>query len=259
MTRTLLLAGSLSFLPIRLLGMGIQKGLLMNTVQHVLDYIFPPQCAFCKCSGYVLCTSCLANIHPLTPPRCLHCYGQLITHGLCIACQRHPLQISGLRAVSTYDDPLRSCIHALKYNGHKRLAGPLGSLLAQAFYTYGMQADIILPVPLHSERQQQRGYNHASLLAQVCSAQLGIPLQEHILVRHRATPAQVGLGARERQQNVAGAFLCTATPTEQTLYRHKILIIDDVCTTGATLEACAAPLFAAGAAAVWGLVLARPA
>ncbi len=231
----------------------------LNLAQHILDLIFPPQCASCKSHGYLLCPACQANIHPLPPPRCRHCYAQLTSSGLCITCQRHPLQISGLRAVSTYEEPLRSCIHALKYNGNKRLAEPLGSLLAQVFHTQRMQADIILSVPLHSERQQQRGYNHATLLAQVCSTLVGIPLQEKILVRHRATSAQVGLGPHARQQNVAGAFLYIPTGTIQTLSRRHILLIDDVYTTGATLEACAAPLFAAGAASVWGLVLTRPA
>jgi ComF family protein len=130
--------------------------------------------------------------------------------------------------------------------------------MAQAYTRYGIQADMLIPVPLHSERQQQRGYNHASLLAEVCSAQLGVPANDSVLVRHRATVAQVDLHPRERYQNVAGAFACASASASGALYGHRIAIIDDVSTTGATLEACAAPLFAAGAKEVWGLVLARP-
>ena len=166
--------------------------------------------------------------------------------------------MSGLRAVSAYQEPLRACIHALKYNGNTRLAEPLGQLLVRAYTGYGLHADIILPVPLHSERQRQRGYNHASLLARVCSTQLGVPLYENILVRHRATLAQVDLNPKDRHQNVAGAFHCTPAFATGTLCGRRIVIIDDVCTTCATLEACAVPLFAAGAEMVWGLVLARP-
>jgi len=129
--------------------------------------------------------------------------------------------------------------------------------LAQAFRRYGLQADLLIPVPLHSERQQQRGFNHASLLAEVCSTNVGIPMYDNILIRHRATVAQVDLHPRERYQNVAGAFVCSSS-AKSVLNGRRILIIDDVSTTSATLEACATPLFAAGAKEVWGLVLARP-
>jgi predicted amidophosphoribosyltransferase len=96
------------------------------------------------------------------------------------------------------------------------------------------------------------------LLAEVCSANLGVPMNDSILVRHRATVAQVDLHPRERYQNVAGAFACTSGSASGALYGRRIVIIDDVSTTSATLEACATPLFAAGAKEIWGLVLARP-
>ncbi|GAC1519678.1 MAG: hypothetical protein NVS3B14_21720 [Ktedonobacteraceae bacterium] len=131
-------------------------------------------------------------------------------------------------------------------------------LLVQAYRSLGMRADGIVPVPLHSERYRQRGYNHAALLAQVCAEQTGLPLFENMLIRHRATLAQVGLKPWERQQNVLGAFSCLPAYTGGQLRGRTIMLIDDVCTTHATLEACAAPLFAAGAAVVYGLVLARP-
>lgn len=177
---------------------------------------------------------------------------------MCRQCQYHPPGLSGLRAVSSYEEPLRSCIHALKYNGNTRLAEPLGQLLARAYWHYALQLDAIIPVPLHDERQQQRGYNHALLLAEICAGQVNLPLYENMVVRYRATPAQVGLPAGERRQNVAGAFCCSPAFTTGALFGRRILIIDDVYTTGATLEACAAPLFAAGTKEVWGLVLARP-
>ena len=112
---------------------------------------------------------------------------------------------------------------------------------------------MFVSVPLHSERYKQRGYNHAHLLAEVCATTLEVPLREEILVRSRATTAQVGLSAYDRQQNVAGAFSYVAT---ESIYNRNIIIIDDVCTTGATLNACAATLLLAGAASVGGLVLA---
>ena len=159
--------------------------------------------------------------------------------------------------MSLYQEPMRGCIHQLKYDGNVRLADPLGFMLAQAFKHYDMQVDMLIPVPLHKDRYQQRGYNHALLLAEVCSAHIGVPMKDNILVRHRATVAQIDLHPRERYQNVAGAFTCSPY-ANNVLDGQNILIIDDVSTTGATLEACAAPLFMAGAKEVWGLVLARP-
>ena len=229
-----------------------------TVMQQFFDILFPVHCAGCQRSGHVLCPSCIAQIHPLPSPICQHCGAPLPPGGKCKNCQYRPLSMSGLRAVSAYQEPLRACIHALKYNGNIRLAEPLGQLLARAYTSYRLHADIILPVPLHSERQRQRGYNHASLLARVCSTQLGVPLYENILVRHRATLAQVDLNPKDRHQNVAGAFHCTPAFATGTLCGRRIVIIDDVCTTCATLEACAVPLFAAGAEMVWGLVLARP-
>jgi ComF family protein len=145
----------------------------------------------------------------------------------------------------------------LKYDGNTRLAVPLGLLLARAFQHFSMHADMLIPVPLHSQRQKHRGFNHASLLAEVCSAKVGVPMKENVLIRHRPTVAQVELHPGERYQNVAGAFICSSS-AKNILNGRKILLIDDVSTTGATLEACATPLFDAGAHEVWGLVLARP-
>jgi ComF family protein len=168
------------------------------------------------------------------------------------------LGLSGLRAAYIFQGSLRSCIHMLKYEGNRRLALPLGQALAVAYHYYGLQADVLLPVPLHDARERQRGYNHAALLAEACAASVKAPVRLDIAVRHKATRAQVDLGASERRQNVAGAFHCAPAFASGALRGCRILLIDDVVTTGATLEACAAPLFAAGAQAVWGLVLARP-
>ena len=161
-----------------------------------------------------------------------------------------------MNACITEEGPLRSCIHALKYDGVVRLAEPLGTLLAQTYLNYGMHADMLISVPLHSERYKQRGYNHAQLLARVCASTIGVPLQDDVLVRFRATNAQVGLNAYDRRQNVAGAFSVAVENATAHLYGRRIIIVDDVCTTGATLDACAATLFQAGASSVWGLVLA---
>ncbi len=226
-------------------------------MQQFLDTLFPIHCAGCQRTGHVLCASCIAQIQPLPSPICDVCGTPLSTYGVCKSCQYHRPNLNGQRAVALYQEPLRGCIHALKYDGNVRLAVPLGLLLARSFRYYGMQADMLIPVPLHRERHKQRGFNHASLLAEVCAAHIGIPMNDTILVRHRATVAQVDLHPSERYQNVAGAFACSSSAKKE-LHGRSILIMDDVSTTGATLEACSTPLYAAGAREVWGLVLARP-
>jgi predicted amidophosphoribosyltransferase len=144
--------------------------------QQFLDILFPSRCAGCQRSGYVLCPICMAKIQPLPSPVCQRCGTPLPPGSRCKNCQYHPLKLNGQRAVSIYQEPLRACIHALKYDGNTRLAEPLGLLLAEAYNRYGIEADMIIPVPLHIERQRKRGYNHASLLAGICSAKSGVPM-----------------------------------------------------------------------------------
>lgn len=227
-------------------------------LQQAFDLLFPPRCAACQHSGSILCSACIATIRPLPPPYCAHCNTPLDASGTCKNCRYAPLRLNGLRVVSKYEGTLRTCIHALKYAGNRRMAEPLGLLLAHVYRMHGLRADMIVPVPLHSERIRQRGYNQACLLAQVCAKHTNVALDSSLLVRMRSTASQIHLNVKERQNNVAGAFSCTPTITKDGLRGRSILLVDDVCTTGATLEACAVPLFAAGAQAVWGLVLARP-
>ena len=145
-----------------------------------------------------------------------------------------------------------------KYDGNRRLGDPLGTLLAQTYTIYGMQADCFIPVPLHPQRERERGYNQAQILAQACATYLHLPVYTTLLRRTRFTYAQVHLSLQDRQHNVADAFQCDPASATRTLTNRRIIIVDDVCTTGSTLAACAAPLFRAGAKEVWGLVLARP-
>ena len=227
--------------------------------QQGLDLLFPPRCVGCQQSGHLLCPTCLHSMQPLLPPFCGHCGLPLTpTTQSCLSCRQHRLQLHGLRCVHLYQGALTRAIRALKYTGEPRLAEPLGLLLAQAFTRHGMHTDGLIPLPLHPQRQQQRGYNQATLLARSCAAHLNIPCLENLVARTRATRAQVGLNAQQRQQNVSGAFALVPTTHTSSLAGATLVIIDDVCTTGATLEACAAPLYVAGVREVWGLVLGRP-
>ncbi len=229
-------------------------------LQRGLDLLFPPRCAGCRSGGALLCSRCWQSMQPLTGPLCAHCGTPLSTASVnCQFCRYHRLTLHGLRCVNIYQGALRRAVHALKYRHQPRLAEPLGQLLALAFQRYALQADGILALPLHPQRERQRGYNQAALLARTCATYLKVPYLEKLVMRQRMTPPQVGLTFRRRQQNVTGAFALTPDASTRLAGYRTLLLIDDVSTTGATLEACAAPLYAAGVRQIWGLVLGRPA
>lgn len=133
------------------------------------------------------------------------------------------------------------------------LADPLGHLLARTWQQGSVPVDLVLPVPLHRARVRQRGYNQSLLLARVLGAEAGLPVRDDVLVRWRSTRVQVGLSAEQRRVNVQGAFACLISD----LHGQRVLLIDDVLTTGATLNACATALLQAGAGEVWALTLSR--
>ena len=173
--------------------------------------------------------------------------------GLCARCRTSPLQIERIRAVAYFEGTLREALHQLKYRGRTALAEPLGGLMVVYWAQHALPANVVVPVPLHAARLRERGYNQAALLARVMVHQVGLALDERTLVRQRATAPQVDLDARQRKENVHDAFHCSA----RTLAGQQVLLVDDVCTTGATLEACAVALYEGGAHSVQALTLAR--
>lgn len=150
-----------------------------------------------------------------------------------------------------YDDVLRDAVRALKYNNLRALANPLGERLAHAIKLTGWEFDAVIPVPLHATRQHQRGFNQSVLIgAQIANA-FGVPLLLNALVRERETVPQVGLDAAQRSANLEGAF-----HVRTALVGQRLLLIDDVMTTGATLSECAAALARVAPITVYGAVVA---
>jgi ComF family protein len=168
-------------------------------------------------------------------------------------CRHAPATLTGIRSAAWFKGPLRQAIHAFKYSGQTALAVPLGHILEVGWANGNLPAEAIVPVPLHPARLRERGYNQAALLARRLALATRLPVVEEGLRRTRATAVQMTLGAAERKLNVAGAF--EGAPGR--LAGRRVVLIDDVCTTGATLEACSVALREAGAAAVWALTLAR--
>jgi ComF family protein len=217
------------------------------------NLLFPPRCGGCCAAGNLWCDACRASVKPVEPPWCEKCGEPNISTRLCSKCQAQPLQIEQIRSVALFLGPLRQGIHRFKYEKLSSLADPFGALLADYWHTAQLTADWLIPVPLHPSRERDRGYNQSNLLAQRLAAQVGIPVISKGLRRTRVTAVQMELNAAQRKDNVSGAFACA----DQRVQGARVIIIDDVCTTGATLEACAEALLKTGAASVMGLTLAR--
>ena len=218
----------------------------------LLDLVYPPRCPGCGSMGTVLCASCQARIERPPAPACIRCGHPTPTESLCPTCRATPSHLDRIAASAVFVSPLREAIHELKYNNGRALARPLGVRMAAYWQEHGFDADVIVPVPLHKARLVERGYNQAALLARVLGQATGIPLDEKAVVRHKATQQQALLNAAERRENVKEAFTCRGDVAGM-----RIVLVDDVATTGATLEACAAALRAGGASGVWAFTLAR--
>ena len=223
----------------------------------LLSVLLAPSCAACArllehpTLGPV-CERCWRSILPLTPPLCDRCGDPLpswraisLPLALCPRCRRGRRHVDRARAIGGYDGALRAIVHALKYDGRRSLARPLAALMRARGADMLTGADWIVPVPLHASRRRERGFNQAADLAR----HLGAPVRP-VLRRHRATCTQTALPAARRHGNVRGAFkLVTGLDRQEGtagLEGSVVVLIDDVSTTGATLDACARVLKEAG-------------
>ena len=200
-----------------------------------LALLFPDRCAGCARFGALFCPSCRAALAPYP--------GTL---------RRMPAGLADVRIAYIFQSPLREAVHQLKYRRVRRVAEPLGLLMAEHVVARPVAADAVLAIPLHAARLAERGFNQAEALAREIARLLDLPLIENGLARVRATEQQARLDARARAENMRGAFAWRGTAPPR-----RLLLVDDVLTTGATMGACAVALRDAGAEAVYGLALAR--
>jgi len=224
-----------------------------GAAQTFIDLIFPPRCVACGRKAEWFCRDCQKSIESVEQPFCPLCGRPTSTAGLCVSCRVSPLEIDGIRSVGYLEGALQTAIHRFKYSNLRSLAEPLGRLASEHLARYELPIDTMVPVPLHTSRLRQRGYNQAELLAREMARVTSLGIASGSLRRVRNTVPQVGLTAMERRKNVSRAFECTPSA----LVGKRILLVDDVCTTGATLEACSIALRAAGVQKVWGYTLAR--
>lgn len=232
-----------------------------RVADSLLSVLLAPACAACDTplshpSSGPVCSDCWNRIRPFTPPLCGRCGDPLPSWrvlstgaGVCPRCRRRRSALTGSRAIGAYDGSLRAILHAFKYEGCRSLSRGLAARLREDASDILSGADVVVPVPLHRSRRRMRGFNQARELA----ARLGVPMVE-ALRRIRATPSQTDLPAAARHGNVRNAFALSRRHEVQGL---RIVLVDDVCTTGATIEACARVLRAAGAADVSAVTAAR--
>jgi ComF family protein len=227
----------------------------------MLAVLLAPACAACGApldapTRGAVCGGCWSRVAPMSPPFCTTCAEPLpswraisTAERQCARCRRAGTAIAMARAIGAYDGALRDIVHALKYDGRRSLAAPIAARMRAHGADVLHGADIVVPVPLHRTRLLRRGFNQAADLA----GHLGVPCQA-ALRRTRATPSQTDLPAARRHANVRDAF---AVRRGAALDGRCVVLVDDVSTTGATLEACARVLRQAGAREVRALTAAR--
>lgn len=209
---------------------------MLAGLERFLRLIFPDRCAGCRQLGALFCSTCWATLTPY--PRNMDA----------------PLPaLDDIQIAFVFAGPLRSAVHQLKYRGGRRIAEPLGQLMAAHHQAHPCVVDGVIPIPLHTARLAERGFNQAEALAFEVTRTKQYPLVNKGLVRVRATGQQAKLTTRERHANMQAAFAWEAEPPPP----ERVLLVDDVLTTGATMNACAGALRQAGSKAVYGLALAR--
>jgi ComF family protein len=210
--------------------------------------LFGGSCFLCKGScSELLCAACDADLPRLTGPRCPRCALESPRGEVCGRCLSEAPRYDATVAALAYEFPADALVHALKFRGELALAGFLGELLSQRISSH--EVDCVVPVPLSAARLRERGYNHAAEIARSLSPG---KMELNLCVRERDTPPQMELPLDERRRNVRGAFRCT-----RALAGQSVAVVDDVMTTGATLDEVAAVLKAAGASRVVNWIVAR--
>lgn len=200
--------------------------------------------------GGILCLACAKDLPHLPKPCCLRC-ALPIPHGeICGRCLNKPPHFDTAFVPFVYDFPLDKLVQSFKYGHRLAIADYLGKMLVKA--AGKIEADTIIPLPLHPERLRERGFNQALELARPLSRALKVPIDSRSCKRIRHTPAQADLPWQERAKNIRGAFQCTIDLSGQ-----RILLVDDVMTTGTTLDECSRTLKQRGAATVTVLAVAR--
>jgi len=228
---------------------------LYKLVWTSIDWLYPPQCGGCGTDGSRWCLDCQVKIQRIPSTICHRCGRLLESVDLCDQCHRSPPPYVAVRTWAVFGGSLRNAIHRLKYKGDIALGEILARPLLDMLKALEWEIDLVTPVPIGVARQKERGYNQAALLALPVALGLCKKYNPRALMKIRETRSQVNLSNRQRYENVIDAFLAQG----DCVSGKSVLVIDDVTTSGATLESCSFALVNAGARQVFCLTLARSA
>ena len=224
-----------------------------RTLQHALDWLFPPRCAGCGVFGDHWCNNCQDRADVIRQPFCARCGLPLWDGELCVACRNREYSFDQARAWARYSAELRQAILELKHRPNQSLGRALAKHLDDTYQAQGWDIDYLVPIPLASHRKKQRGFDQVELLAGPFAALARLDLRTDVLLRRKETDPQVGLTVVQRWKNLRNAFV--ADPKQ--IRGASVLLLDDIMTTGATLDAAARALKQAGAKQVFALTVAR--
>lgn len=225
-----------------------------------LDIVLPPVCYVCgkPCSGkYGLCEMCLEKIRRITPPACAKCGRKLHSDvSICGDCSVKNSYIEKGWCACYYEGSIKECIHLFKYNGYLGLVDIFRDITLDSVKrnVEVKDADIIVPVPIYSTKKRERAYNHAEVIARAISKNISIPVDSRNLKKIRWTKSQSELDRQKRLENVKGSFIVV---DKNAFLDKNVILVDDVYTTGATINECAKTLKNAGVNKVYFLALAR--
>lgn len=229
----------------------------LKPINFLLDLLFPILCQGCSAEGSWLCLACQEKVVP-PPSQCFECRKNSFLGRVHDECRSRDVFLSGLMVAAEYkNQSVQGLIWNLKYNSVRSISDSLGLVLADFFIGEDLldyfSSAAVVPVPLHKRRARTRGFNQADLIAQRFAERTGLEYC-NVLKKIKNTERQVNLEKTARKENVKGVFVCQPLPSFE---ERKIILIDDVATTGATLNECARVLKAQTAAEIWGLVVAR--
>jgi ComF family protein len=227
---------------------------IYRALWKAVDFVYPPTCAGCGKPGTLWCDECQENTILISKPVCQKCGCPLSIPGICFECQTNPPPYTMLRSWAEYGDPVRKALISLKYKSNLGLGMVFSPMLVEMIKTMNWDFDCVIPVPISRGHQKERGYNQSTILARPISLAINTPLVLNSITRTKETQTQVELSREERFKNLESAFSINSA---KLIGKKKVLLVDDITTTGATLISCSRALKEAGCSEIYCLTVAR--